>query len=985
MVPPPEPPSRRPTLLPLSPVRIPGVLRARVERYQEDFLRALEEHGLAEPSADLGPALPYLWAYSDFLAQAAVRQPDLILSLWESGDATRPYRPDEYAQRLKQSLSGIPNEPELARALRRFRQREMVRIGWRDLAGWSPLEETMLELSWLAEAVLEASLERLYLWFSQEWGRPMGESGKEQQLVVVALGKLGAWELNFSSDVDLVFAYPEEGETVGGARPLTVHEFFTRLGQHLVQLLSTPSPEGRVFRMDMRLRPFGDSGPLVTGFDAMESYYQTHGRDWERYAWVKARPVAGDRRAGEQLMSILRPFVYRRYFDYGAFESLRQMKQLIRQEVRRKGLEGNIKLGAGGIREIEFTAQVFQLVRGGRVPQLREQRLLRVLQLLASRGHLPPSACRELADAYVFLRMVEHRLQEAGDQQTHELPEDEVLRAQLACSLGFVDWAAFRQVLDGHRARVQRHFEQVFVDPQGGTPAQKEGRPAAAFAAIWAGSLEGQDAVDALESAGFLPPEESLESLVRLRESHSVRSLSETGRERLGVLVPLLMDVCTRLPTPRAALTRVLTVVETVAQRTAYLALLVESSLALSHLVKLCAASPWITRLVALHPILLDDLLDPRSLYAPVQRDELSRELRDDLEGVAFDDLEQQMEVLRHFKQSQVLSVAAADVMGLLPLAKVSDHLSDVAEIILEQVLTLAWEHTARRHGRPTYGQDGGRKGADFAIVAYGKLGGRELGYGSDLDLVFLHDSMGQNEVTDGESPVDNQLFFSRLAKRIIHILTAHTPSGVLYEVDTRLRPDGGAGLLVSSLNAFEEYQRGQAWTWEHQALIRARAVAGKEGVRSAFSAVRDRVLRQHRERALLREHVCAMRARMQRSLASRDLGYFDLKQDTGGIVDIEFITQFGVLAWAHAEPALTHYTATLPLLEEFARRGLMSPEDTHRLGEAYRAYRGRLHALTLQGDLARVSGDEFAEHRAAVMAVWRGLLTCAASEENPA
>ena len=952
---------------------LPEALREPVAREWARFMEAARDRNL--DLAVLGPviaSLPCVWAGSVFVAQHCVREPELLMELAQSGDLERVYSVSSYGERLASLLDGIDDEAALAQALRRFRRREMVRIAWRDLASWADLQETLQDLSQLASACLDHALRRLDAWQVAEWGMPTGaRSGARQGLVVVGMGKLGAGELNFSSDIDLIFAYPEEGETVGSARVVAHEEYFRRLAQRLIHVINAPMAVGFVFRVDMRLRPFGDSGPLVMSFDAMEDYYQTHGREWERYAWIKAAPVAGDAAAGEKLLRLLRPFVFRRYLDFGAYRSLREMKALIEEQVKRKGMEDNIKLGAGGIREIEFIGQAFQLIRGGRETELQERSILAVLHRLVTRGYLPAHAGVDLVAAYEFLRRVEHRLQEYADQQTHRLPQDATDRLRLAYTMGYPNWDDFARALARHRRRVHSHFEHLFAAPVEGEVREGAGP----LTRVWRGGLSEAEADALLAAAGYSAPAEAREQIARLRDSAACRQLTAQGRERLDYLMPLLLAAVGQAPRPTITLGRVLSLLEKIARRTAYLALLAENTVVLSQLVRLCAASPWIATQLARLPLLLDELLDPRALYQPLDRAALEHELDQAVQRIAADDLEQHMEALRHFKQSKVLRVAAADVAGVYPLMIVSDHLTEIAEVSLRALLRLTRAHLVERHGVPLCRDGDETVEPGFAIIGYGKLGGIELGYGSDLDLVFLHGSAGEELGTRGPKSIDNAVYFARLGQRLIHMATAHTPSGVLYEIDMRLRPSGASGLLVSSLAAFADYQRKSAWTWEHQALVRARPVAGDPELATAFEAVRREVLSRPRDREVLRREVREMRQRMRDELGRRDPAHFDLKQDAGGIADIEFMVQYAVLAWAREYPELLRYTDNIRLLEGIAGAGLIKAADAESLSDAYRAYRASVHQLTLQDEPARVAAEAYAEPRAEVLRIWHALM----------
>jgi len=931
----------------------------------ESQLRA----ALGSNFAVIEPTLAGVLACSDYVLHWCRRSPDWLVELLGSGDLPRGYTGNELEAGLQRRLQQAGDEADLDKCLRQFRQREMLRIVWRDLAGWAELEETMRDLSRLADACVGQALQHLYLSLCREYGEPVNEAGQVQQLVVVAMGKLGADELNLSSDIDLIFTYPEQGETRGGPRSLSNGEFFQKLGQRLITSLAQATEDGFVFRVDMRLRPFGDSGPLVCNFAAMEEYYEIHGREWERYALIKARVIAGDIAAGQELLSLLRPFVFRRYLDYGSYESLRDMKAMIQKDVVRKSKQDDIKVGPGGIREIEFIAQVFQLIRGGREPRLQNRSLLTVLHVLEELRLLPAYVVSQLHEAYEFLRRSEHRLQAWRDEQTQALPADAAGRARLAFSMGYPDWATYIKVLNHHRGRVEDHFEQVFAAPQSSHDHADTG-----YTILWHGQLDREQALQRLAALGASEPEEqalAFDKLTALRRGRAYEHLSARGRDRLDRLMPLLIGACRSTPHPLLALQRSLDVIATVVRRTVYLVLLIENPMALSQLVRLCAASPWITRYLSRHPMLLDELLDPRSLYAPPDKAELARELRARLAPLGPDDEEQAMDSLRQFKHAQFLRVAAADVVGALPLMQVSDHLSWIAEVVLEESLTLAWRHLVARHGRPVCTSQGEVCDTGFAVVAYGKLGGLELGYGSDLDLVFLHSGESESLETTGPQPLTLGVFFARLAQRIIHILGSLTPAGVLFEVDTRLRPDGASGMLVSSLAAYAAYQQDKAWTWEHQALVRARVITGDPAIAQQFQRIRNQILGQERELAGLRREVVEMRAKMQASLDKSGDGLFDLKQGRGGIVDIEFMVQYGVLAFAHVHPALLEYTDTIRILDRLARAGVLHGDDAEFLSETYRLYRDRVHHLKLQERPALIAETEFGRQRQGVQQIW--------------
>ncbi|MBZ2190310.1 bifunctional [glutamate--ammonia ligase]-adenylyl-L-tyrosine phosphorylase/[glutamate--ammonia-ligase] adenylyltransferase [Alcanivorax sp. JB21] len=916
----------------------------------------------------LAPDLVKVWTGSDYVAERMARSPELPAWLAEPGRLSEPLDATTLAQDIDNVLAEADDDISLQAGLRLLRHRHMTRIIWRDLCGYGDYHSTVADLSLLADTLIDAALTRLYQRACDKEGTPLGPDGQPVRLVVFAMGKLGARELNLSSDIDLIFAYEHEGDIEGHRRGMSHHQFFVRLGQALIRMLDQATADGFVFRVDMRLRPWGGAGALAIGFDAMEGYYEEQGREWERYAMVKIRAVAGDTVAGERMIRRLQPFVYRRYIDYGAFASLREMKSLIEREVRRKGIQSDVKLGPGGIREVEFIVQAFQLIRGGQLPGLRRANLLEVLPQLVEQDLLPEEVAEELRDAYVFLRNVEHRLQAVADRQTQRLPENEDGWARLALAMGFRDRRSCERALARRREQVRYHFSQVIADPE--SEQQDVEGADRELLDLWLGMLDDTAAVALLEGVGIAEPEPMLAQLEAFREGRAVANMQTIARERLDRLMPRLLETLGYQQVGPVTCERVLAFLEAVLRRSAYIALLVENPHALTQLVKLSGASPWIAEQMTRHPVLLDELLDARTLYSPPQRSELDDELRQQLLRVAEDDLEQQMEVLRHFKQAHLLRVAASEVTQVLPLMKVSDYLTWLAEAILHQVVQLAWKPLVARHGRP-HREDGQPCTPDFVVVGYGKLGGIELGHNSDLDLVFLHDAdSGGN--TDGDKPVSNEQFFARLGQRIIHIITTRTMSGQLYEVDSRLRPSGSAGLLVSSMRAFEKYQRERAWTWEHQALVRARVVAGCQRARERFNAIREAVLCEPRDADALRKEVLAMREKMIQHLSSGDRGgRFHIKQDPGGIVDIEFMVQYGVLRWASQHSDLTRFTDNVRLLETLAVLDLMPAHDAGLLREAYLAFRSAAHRLALRNEPSEVDVGEFAELREGVRVIW--------------
>jgi [glutamine synthetase] adenylyltransferase / [glutamine synthetase]-adenylyl-L-tyrosine phosphorylase len=804
--------------------------------------------------------------------------------------------------------------------LRQLRQRVMLRTMARDLADAADLNEVCATMSTLAEVAIAEALEFLEPRTGDDAARP--------RLTVVGMGKLGGGELNVSSDIDLVFLYPEEDEA--GAHL----EHFTLLGRRLIAVLDERTEDGFVFRVDMRLRPWGDGGALAASFGALEEYFVTQGREWERYAWIKARAIGGENAA---LAGIVRPFVYRKYLDYGTFAGMRELHAQIRAEVARRELSNQIKLGPGGIREIEFIAQAFQLIRGGRDPSLQIRPTLQVLALLAQKGLLPAAARDELADAYVFLRRLEHRLQYLDDAQTHELPEDAADRLLVARAMGFAAWDSFRVALDQRRARVSWHFEQLF---------SVEESPKHALAPVWAG----ENAEERLAQLGFRDAEAAAARLAAVRSGARYAGLPQSSRVRFDALIPRIVEASAEREDADATLARFLDLIETISRRAAYLALLDEHPAVLARLAQLFDSSSWAAEYLNRHPVVLDELLDAHSLLSRPDWVAFAHELRVQLAARQGDE-ERQMDWLREAHHGQVFRLLAQDLSGLLGVEQLADHLSDLADAMLQVTLELCWAQLRGRH----------RSDPRFAVVAYGKLGGKELGYASDLDLIFLYEDADDNA----------QEIYSRLAQRVSRWLTARTAAGVLFDIDLRLRPQGESGLLVSSIDAFRRYQRESAWTWEHQALTRARFCAGDAALGEAFEAERIAILGMQRDETGLRKDVLSMREQLLEGHPNAS-ELFDLKHDRGGMIDIEFMVQYLVLGRSHRHPALTRNAGNIALLRIAGELGLIPREFAQSVGDAYRDYRRRQHWLRLNGArYARVPPQEVATRIEATRLLW--------------
>jgi glutamate-ammonia-ligase adenylyltransferase len=930
------------------PPELPSALEARYER----VAARLAELDLALP-ASFAASAGRVVLVSDFVLRVLLRYPHELVERLHDGA-----RLVAAGIERRLALRGLA-DAEAMTALRRVRQVEMARIAWRDLAGTADLDATLADVSLLAECLIRAALAYAATSLEPRFGRPRDATGRELPLLVLGMGKLGGYELNFSSDVDLVFLYP--GGAAPGSTTVEPETYYQRVSQLLIRLLDQRTEDGFAYRVDTRLRPFGTSGPLATSIAAFEAYLVEHGRDWERYAYVKARLLTGEAFARDVFELILTPFVYRRYLDYGVFTALRQMKRLIAQEVARKDMAENIKLGPGGIREIEFIAQVFQIVRGGRQPGLRERSLLRVLPLLARDRQLPATTVATLATAYRLLRTVENRMQALDDAQTHDVPSDAEERARLAFALGAPSWDAFAAELAAQRALVEAEFERVAWEAEGAA-----GPEVAPAASAW----EAGDIAAVLAGTALAGDARAIDLLTDLRHGGLYQRMDEVGRQRLTAVMARTLEALEGRPHPLKYLERVLPVYRAVGRRSAYLALLNENPAALERLLELVVGSSWLARQVSEQPLLLDELLDNRVFDTPPTRAELEALLQRTTHGVAPGDVEALLDAIRVFQRTAIFRIAIADRLGSLPLMKVSDRLTDTAELVLGLALHTAERELVAKYGAPRCGPP--LREAGFAVIGYGKLAGLELGYGSDLDLVFLHDSAGAQQETDGNPPVDNERFFSRLVQRLIHFLTIQTSSGRLYEVDTRLRPSGKAGLLVTSLEGFLHYQTTEAWVWEHQALLRSRALAGSATVCEGFERVRREVLVAHVDRTKLKAEVAKMRRRMRSELTRAKPGFFDVKQDAGGIADVEFLVDYWVLAHSAEHPELVEFPDNIRQLEALERVGLVPAERCAAIKAAYLALRQRIHELSLDEAGRVVGADEFVAVRALVSGVWR-------------
>jgi glutamate-ammonia-ligase adenylyltransferase len=934
----------------LIPPDLPAVLHSSagqwLERYQE-----------AHPGAPPGVGHVKLAAVSEFAGLTMLRYGVHSLDLPDAATVRA------FVDRVGESDEGID---AVKREMREFRNRFLAALIYREIEQPERFVDTLARWSHFADSMLDAASRYAVREVERRFGRIRNAAGRPVHAVILGLGKLGGYELNFSSDVDLVFLYTEGGAS-DGRKQVTAETWFTRYSQQLITLIDEVTANGFVFRADTRLRPFGASGPPVASFAALESYLVSHGRTWERYAYIKARavgPAVPDTVHENLFDALIHPFVYRRYLDYGIFESLREMHAMIANEVARHELRDNLKRGPGGIREIEFIVQSIQLLRGGSSPELARPELLAVLPLLADDRTLTEADCESLRRAYVILRRAENFIQGMRDRQVHELPTDPLDRARLACAMGFDSWDTLAAEIDGARASVREQFDAVAFGQGDGQAAT---HPATS---LWRGDadLPAWQAVFGSEETDVAAV---AKRIAAFRDDPQTRKADAIAARRLDELMPGMLEHIASTPAPLATLDRVLAIVSGVLRRSAYLALLLENPAAAKRLVDLCAASRYLAVELARYPVLLDELLDTRVHGEGLTRDELAAALNERLARVDTDDTELVVEALAQFQRATLFRIAVADFNGRLPLMKVSDALTFLAEVVLDAALDIAWQEMTARYGQPAYHLDGADCRAGFGIVAYGKLGGLELSYGSDLDIVFINDSAGTRQQTDGERPLDNSVFFMRLTRRLIHFLTTQTRSGVLYEIDTRLRPSGRKGLLVTTLDAFARYQEEDAWTWEHQALLRARAVAGSPGIAARFDEIRRRTLTAAVNLQTLREDVSGMRRKMRLELDRSDPDWFDLKHGAGGLGDIEFLVQYLVLRNAPEHPVLIEYSDNIRQLDALRDTGLLGAEDAERLQDIYRRYRQRQHRLALDERNPLVPAAEFAAEAATVTSLW--------------
>ena len=879
----------------------------------------------------------------------------------------------------------LADEIKVMSGLRHLRTLLMMRWIWQDALQTISLEQLTDELSEFADGCISFAKDYTYQHLVAKYGEPtfINEQGNVQidDMAIMAMGKLGAQELNLSSDIDLIFVHQARGETNGnkakGTRSIDNKRFMTRLGQGIIKLLDNKTADGFVFRVDMRLRPWGDGSDLAIHLSALQKYFTMHGRAWERFAWLKARVVGQiDQPFYEEIQALIKPFVFRYYVDYSAFSALREMKSLIQNQVAQREDLDNIKLGAGGIRDIEFIVQAFQLIYGGRHPQLQIKPCLQAMQVLCELGYLEHSTYEQLQAAYRFLRRLEHAIQAINDQQTQRLPHDEQWQHNLAVTLNFENWHALLDQLNRHRESVNVPFERMVTERQ--VPDNEDT------------DLEPEHLDEQIARLNEVLTKENREVLQNFWQSKMVANLSDEARERLDdaypVIVHALLAHQEQQQLANTALPRLISLLEAICRRSIYLVMIAENPNATIELIPMLSASPWIAKELAQYPVLLDTFLQQRYRHLPDKR-ELRDILRQQLLRVEPNDEEELLSVLRLFKKNQVLAVAASDVLAERPIMKVSDSLTYIAEVVLEAALERAFAEIVNRYGYPI-GQDGDpvtEADCGFAIIGYGKLGGLELSYSSDLDLVFLH-KIKEQGMTTGEKSVSGMKFAARLVQKLMNYLNTQTRDGRAYEIDMRLRPSGNAGMMVVSCHAFETYQMDKAWSWEHQALVRARAICGDRRVTARFCDIRRDVLSLPRTLDQVRSEVTSMRIKMQKHLGTsqwqQEAGKFHLKQDAGGIVDIEFLAQFAVLAYSHEYPSLTKWSDNVRIFAEVALLGIWDDQVCQDLTDAYLRIRAATHQLALSEQSLLVDESLWQETRALVQSQWQHLMGVETDDE---
>ena len=947
---------------------LPAISQQDSLKHKKDFERVLQTLEAGHQLKANEDEILKLWHASSFIKRVCMSQPAWLSAVFENNSLQLDYSAKQFEQILTPLFTQAKSVVDLQHLLRRARTAEYARIAWRELQSYASVKQTLYEVSIFAEICINKTIDWCFAWLRKQ--AQSTDLLPENNLIIFALGKLGGQELNFSSDIDLIFAFADDDMQTHEETAEAI-KFYTKLAQLFIKVLAEQTEDGFVYRVDTRLRPFGESGTLIPSLSAIDLYFQTHGRDWERYAWIKARAIAGDRLSGSNFLQQAKPFIYRRYIDYGAMQCLRDMKVLIAKKAAQNAAKVDVKVGRGGIREIEFIAQVFQLVHGGRDKNLRMHSTLMALRYLGAKELLSHNETIQLIEAYLFLRHIENAIQIREDQQTHILPSVAEQQAHYAYMLAYTSWEDFNKEYIKHTTNVNNIFKSLFsIDEESNDEVVSVNDD---FIQVWQ-RIDDKDYCHEVLSKHFATNVEDYYShLAAFAQSSHVRNLIPVARQRLDEFMPILLSQISQSSKQESTLLRFINILNKIVQRSTYISLLIENQNKLSSLFKLLEESAWAAQYIATHPLLLDDILGMNQSYEPPSLQEMQKQL--DLAIQSSSDLETYMQQLREFKHAQVLQIATADITEGFPIMRVSDHLSSLAEVCITSALGRAFSDLEQNYGQPVYIDSGKEFIPEILVIEYGKLGGLELGYGSDLDIIFLHNGKGESCGTNGAKKIDNDTFFARLVQRTIHLLTTYTAAGKVFEVDLRLRPHGESGPIISSLHAYEHYFKNDAWLWECQALVRARPISPDSKLAGEFISLRHNILSQSREITEVRDSIIEMREKIMATHASKDKDKFKIKKDKGGIVDIEFMAQFFVLAYAAQYPDLCTYTDNIRILDTCADVGVLQREIAEDIKEIYLKYRRRIHQLSLQLLPEVVDVSEFVEEREQIQKYWSSLL----------
>lgn len=848
--------------------------------------------------------LQTIYSSSHYAFEQIQKQPQ-IYSDWKLSGSSLSYE-----NSLVKLVDYSASIDDLKKSLRNLRHYHLVQIVLNDICAETAVEKILEQISSLADALIKTSLEAASLHLEKKHGIPLNANSERQQLLVIAMGKLGGGELNFSSDIDLILSYAEDGE-LKGIGNLSYREFYIRVGRLMTQLLNDVTGDGFVYRVDLRLRPWGNSGPLVVSLDGLAHYYHLHGREWERYALVKSRLVNGLPQEIQAFKQIVSPFVFRKYFDFNVFSELGSLKQQIDKQAKLKQQLLNIKLFSGGIREIEFCMQALQILRGGRNPQLQTPSIMDMFEHAKNEKFYSSKELHVLTESYLFYRLIENRIQMLNDQQTHDLPESEEAQISILSALNFDTWLSLLTKIEKTQLKVHAIFKQLFLENE---PKSNE---------IDFTHFELEDWIKYCHETEIQEAEELGTRIHQLLLERSIQAMSSKGKSRLFQLLPELFKLLSKSSNALIIFEGFYRLFISIAGRSVYLELINMHQTMLYKLIDLFSLSEWLSQEIIKYPVLLESVLITNDLEE--SKSILLTNLRTQISNIK-DDKELTLDILRVFKRQQVFQIALKESQGLIDALKASRLLSELAELLLQVSYELSFSELEVQYGQPCYQLDGALHYSKFAVIAYGKLGGKELHYESDLDVIFLHDSMGTKQQTTGEKCISNEQFYMRLAQKITSSMSLMTSSGRLYEIDSRLRPNGASGYLVSSIESYQNYQLTKAWVWEHQALVRATLCAGEESFRGDFEKVKCNILAQQREPESLQKEICEMRNKMyEAKFNNKKHESFNLKHSRGGLVDIEFMVQYFVLLNANKQSSLCQYSDNIRLLEELVSKKVVA------------------------------------------------------------